>query len=251
MLSEDDKDKAKEILNLFESLKYLNENLDLKLHIDSDNELVFPVGYPGTIAEVETEVNWSKNHEHTDIYHDFCGQMAFITFSESGLKGSNEVHLKMCFSYAVTLMESCLCEMLKSVTMRYEKFRRNAMENVQELSSAKIKLSLLFDRDPKELIDNEIIRNLSNILYHDLMKVKRVYKAILEKDITTIENDAYKNASELMKVRHDIVHRNGKKATGEVIDITRDMVDSCIHNIMKFVEGVHNHINDAIVELKA
>lgn len=247
MSNKNENANAEELYKIIESLGYLNNSITF--NVVSSGESVFQDNRYSNVAEVEAEVNWSKNHQHTAIYHEFCGQMGFITFSEAGLIGGNDVHLKMCFSYAVTLMESCLCEMLKSVTMRYDQFKRNAMSNFNELSSEKIKVSELFDKDPKDVINSKIIEQLSHILYHDLRKVKRVYNDILGKDISTIENDAYKKASELMKMRHDIVHRNGKKMTGESIDITRDTVDSCIRNITLFVKGVHNYINDAIAEL--
>lgn len=247
MIDKNVNDKEKELFNIIESLCYLNNNI--RLSELQNTEFALSIGHQINMAEVEAEIKWSENHGHTAIYHDFCGQMAFITFSESGLNGGNEIHLKMSFSYAVTLMESCLCEMLKSVTMRYDQFKRNAVSKLPALTSDKIKLSDLFDRNPNELINSKVISYLSGVLYHDLFKVKSIYFDILRQDISKIENDAYKNASELMKIRHDIVHRNGKKMTGEAIDITRNTVDSCIRNLTLFVEGVHNYINDAIAEL--
>ena len=249
MSSEYSEEKAKEILKMFESLNYLNEHITQSTLKEDD--FVLSVGYQANLIEVEKEVNWSRKHEHTSIYNEFCGQLTYIVYSQPGLKGGEEIHLKMCFSYAVTLMESCLSEMLKSVTMRHEQFKRNAMSEVTELKNATVNLSDLFDKEPKELIDNEIIKYLSYILYHNLKKVKNVYKQILGKDISAIDGELFKKISDLTAVRHDIVHRNGKKATGELIEITPDVVDSCIQNISNFVDGVHYCINDAIEELDA
>lgn len=250
MLNENSENKAKELSDIFESLKYFNLSLkDLFSASDIAKHLASQIASQIDVEKTESEVEWSKRHEHTSIYHDFSAQLCYVTYSEPGLKGGEEVHLKMRFSYAITLMESCLSEMLKSVTMRYEQFKRNAVSKIPELKSSQVTLLDFFDKDPKELIDNKVMGHLSYILYHNLKKVKSVYEQILSKDISAVDDDLFKKVSDLTDVRHDIVHRNGKKATGELIEITPQMVDSCIHNITRFIAGVHDCINEAIEEL--
>lgn len=247
MYNEDKKKRAEEFLKAIDSLKNIQGNFDNSFSPFVSDYLN---GYFDAI-KTEHEVSWSKSHEHTSLYNDFSAQLTYVAYSESGLKGGEEVQLKMRFSYAVTLMESCLSEMLKSVTMRYEQFKRNAVSKIPELNNSPLKLLDLFDKSPKEIIDNKIMGYLSYILYHNLKKVKNVYEQILGKDISARNDELFKKISEFTEVRHDIVHRNGKKATGELINVTPEMVDSCIANIMRFVDGVHDCINEAIEELHA
>ncbi|WP_333715803.1 HEPN domain-containing protein [Pantoea eucrina] len=249
MLGEDKEKNAEELSNILTSLQYMNMSLNLD-RVISSSDIAKLSTWQFDNERMESEVKWSRNHEHTSIYHDFSAQLSYVTYSDSGLKGGEELYLKMRFSYAITLMESCLSEMLKSVTMRYEQFKRNAVSKIPELNSSHVKLLDFFDKDPKKLIDNKIMGHLSFILYHNLKKVKSVYEQILGKDISAVDDVLFKKVSDLTEVRHDIVHRNGKKTTGELIEVTPEMVDSCIYSITRFIDGVHNCINEAIRELE-
>lgn len=187
------------------------------------------------------EAKWSKRIKHRQVYSDFRSQLISLELAEINTQDS-DIHLKMRLSYAVTLMESCLSEMLKSVALQYENFRRNAVNNISEIKSAKINAALLLDKDPKEIIDSLIMGHLSYILYHNIDKVKKVYSQVLGDDFPEINEDVDKKIFEIMDLRHDIAHRNGKKISGEIIGLTPEMVSSCILIIRQFVEGVHNFI---------
>lgn len=194
------------------------------------------------------EANWSRENKYKKIYADFLSQLTLVA-ADGLTAGNSTIHLKMRFSYAVTLMESCLQEMLKSVTMQYEVFRRNAIINIEEIKSMKISAPVLLDKDPVDILDAAILGHLSRLLYHNMDKVKKVYPQILGEDFPIISESLNKVIPDLMNLRHDIVHRNGKNIDGEEIIISTEMVESGIRDIRNFVEGVYDFINQSIDKL--
>jgi len=208
----------------------------------SSNLLVLQSTDYGSLDSYLTDVIWSKQHRHTAIYGDFLDEIEALHMSEIRT-GNSSIYLKMRFSYAVTLMESCLSEMIKSVTMQHESFRRNAINNINDLKNLKINAATLLDKNPKDILDNAIMGHLSHIIYHHMDKVSKVYTDILGEDFPSIESDDNKNIRDLIVLRHDIVHRNGKNINGDKIHIDLAKVDSCIAQIRTFVKGVHGYID--------
>ncbi|MEL7718324.1 hypothetical protein, partial [Pantoea brenneri] len=196
----------------------------------------------GSLDSYLNDVEWSKKNRHTEIYDDFLEELESVRLSEMHT-GNGHIYLKMRFSYAVTLMESCLSEMLKSVTMQYEAFRRNAINEINDLKTLKISAPLLLDKNPKDILDNAIMGHLSHVLYHNMDKVSKVYTDIIGEKFPSVLNDDNKVIRDLMALRHDIVHRNGKKIGGEEIHIDISLVESCIAHIRIFVESVHEYLD--------
>ena len=191
------------------------------------------------------EENWSKEKSHGKTFANFLSEITSVQASEMKA-GNSEVYLKMRLSYAVTLMESCLGEMLKSVTMQHEQFRRNAIKNISLIGESKISARELLDNDPQKILDSKIIEHITRILYHNMDKVKKVYAQVLGDEFPKFKDGLNDKIAELMDLRHDIVHRNGKKIDGEKIEITPQMVSAYIGDIRTFVNSVHGFINQNI-----
>ena len=78
------------------------------------------------------------------------------------------------------------------------------------------------------------------MIYHDLPKVKVMYKDCLK--IT------FPDIAELMKaikIRHDMVHRNGKNKEGEEIEMSKSMVSDVITKVEIFVKAIDEEITKA------
>lgn len=244
-------DQDKRINALYEKLHNSNLIFDNSISLDDyfkiDKEELS--NFSIYLKKIQKDIDWLKRNKHTKIYSAFIKQLESVESFEIKI-GDTEIYSKMRFSYVVTLMESCLCEMLKSVTMQYDEFRRNAINNINDLKTLKVSAPILLDKNPKEILDSAIMTHLSHILYHNIDKVTKVYSDVLGGAFPVIGNNINKNVSELMALRHDIVHRNGMKVNGEKIDVTPETVASCILDIRTFVLGVHNFIMQSVEKLK-
>ncbi len=163
------------------------------------------------MEEYENE-KWLKQHPHTEIYKIAINLLEQI--KEEGKQSTSEVFIKMKIAYIVTIMENCLSEMIKSVVLSHNRYVENAIRNINELKAKNISLSELIN---KESNANKYVQEyLSDILYHRIQLVVEIYKAVLQPK--QYPRFPLKNINELMKLRHDIVHRNGKtKTTDEKI----------------------------------
>lgn len=92
----------------------------------------------------------------------------------------------------------------------------------------------------------KVQKKLTEILYHNLSKVRNKYKDILEINILQSEDDMrFFNTS--VDIRHDLVHRNGRKGTNSSVDefhnITLDMINELITRVDLLINEVEEQKN--------
>ena len=82
-------------------------------------------------------------------------------------------------------------------------------------------------------------KQLSGILYNNIPKVIRIFETVLDRrvGIDMAEVDA------ISRIRHDIVHRNGKTKDGEPIIIDEKHLLEAIATIEKFAADLQLMIN--------
>lgn len=79
---------------------------------------------------------------------------------------------------------------------------------------------------------------LNSILYHDLPKIKSIYKAYFKVDIGNI-----KELCRAVQIRHDIVHRNGKDKDGNELEITEEIVRKLLNDVNVMIQNIGNQLN--------
>lgn len=186
------------------------------------------------------EQQWLKLTSFTDIYDDMTNLLNEVKNKKQVYE--NETVIKMKIAYGVTIMESCLGEMIKSICMSNDKYIVSAVSKIDDLRDKKIPLKDLLDQNntPKQYVQ----QYLSSLLYHNIPKVIEVYKKILQPKGSVNINQ--RNIIKLMLLRHDIVHRNGKKTNGEHIRFESHHVDEYFSTIQEFLENIKNLAINAI-----
>jgi hypothetical protein len=69
--------------------------------------------------------------------------------------------------------------------------------------------------------------------YHNLIKVKEIYQSTFKIAFPDIEF-----LINYVKVRHDLVHRNGKTKQGEEVNIDKEVVSDLIEKTSIFVDEI-------------
>ncbi|MBE8232813.1 MAG: hypothetical protein HAW67_03695, partial [Endozoicomonadaceae bacterium] len=95
-----------------------------------------------------------------------------------------------------------------------------------------------------ENIETEVKKYLLSLMWHNLGKIKPIYKSTLNIDFP--EKDIITSIFQAIKIRHDLVHRNGKSTSGEEILITKEGIKKLIDDSSSFV----NHINNQLDSIK-
>ncbi|WKL82055.1 MULTISPECIES: hypothetical protein [Raoultella] len=186
------------------------------------------------------EQKWLEENPHTTIFDTSISLLKEI--EEEGKIHKNETFIKMQISYSITIMESCLSEMIKSVVASHEIYMSNAIKNIDELKGKNIPLSDLLNK--QNTPEKYVQEYLSGLLYHKISKIFEVYKAILQpgKRIHVDMSDVIK----LTRRRHDIVHRNGKTVNGDAILFEYKDLESTFSIVKRFLISMKEIISDAI-----
>ncbi|MHB55831.1 hypothetical protein EBN75_23350, partial [Salmonella enterica] len=85
---------------------------------------------------------------------------------------------------------------------------------------------------------------LSDILYHKILSVVEIYKAVLQPK--KYKGISLKDVLSLTKLRHDIVHRNGKSLNGEIHTFNSASLDAAFKTVNEFLTHMKDLISDAV-----
>ncbi|MDD7998251.1 HEPN/Toprim-associated domain-containing protein [Kosakonia radicincitans] len=153
----------------------------------------------------------------------------------------NLVLQRMCYSSIITAVEAYLSDIMKRAVQE-DSVRRRFVERYKPFQKdTKMDLSSLFITLDK--IDRLIAEALDSILYHDLEKVRGIFKDVLL--VSFPEKDrAFLNRA--VQLRHDIVHRNGRTTTGKAVSVAHQDVGQLDKVVRDFIVSVDSQILDGL-----
>ncbi|WP_323664545.1 hypothetical protein [Pectobacterium carotovorum] len=172
------------------------------------------------------------------IFLKFTSQINEL--KKSMVKDNSSLNLKMHYSFAVTLMESCLGDMLKHVILSESVFLINAIKNVKELSVKRV--SLLDVYEIEDLVNKSVLSTLSDYIYHNVEKIVPIYRCVLGVELPEDIKNKVGEMAKIVAIRHDIVHRNGFDKVGNEHNLTIESLNVAIKNIIDFVQSMHVYI---------
>lgn len=148
---------------------------------------------------------------------------------------------RLLYANVITSMETFLGETLKREVLRDENSLRKFVETYKPFKSVSMNLSDLYVK--KESMPTFVNTTLRELLYHDLRKIKPIYRDALGIDLGDV-TELYK----AVLVRHDLVHRNGKNHEGDDHTITEEMVRDLQIKVKALMESVNNQIEEKQTE---
>ncbi|EKM0371300.1 hypothetical protein ACN6UN_000198 [Cronobacter turicensis] len=175
------------------------------------------------------------------IFAIFSDQMSLLKSELSD--EPSELSLKMTYSYSVTLMETCLGDMVKSLVMSDEHYLKNAIANVSELKDQKIPLMEIFKNH--DIVKKTVLKTFSGYLYHKIEKIVPIYSSVLDEPTPDGVRDKMGNIIKIAKIRHDIVHRNGSDIDGNAVELNREVLMKAMNDIHSFVMSLRFSIDSA------
>ncbi len=143
---------------------------------------------------------------------------------------------KLIFSGGIACLEDYLSSTLIKEVIQDEVYFRNFVKTYKRINNRKFELGNIYDQ-----LDNlydVVKKELLDVIYHDLPKVRGMYKDSLGVIFPSIEI-LMKN----IQTRHDIVHRNGKTKEGKFISLKKENIELHLNEIKKFVTDIEKQIN--------
>ena len=146
----------------------------------------------------------------------------------------------MLYASAITALETYLCDAFQQNVINDNSCMKRLLETVPELKDRKIPLSELLDSgvEPRERVSEY----LSDIVWHNLAKVRLLYRHVLDVEFPIDSDPVYR----AIAVRHDLVHRNGRTKSGLLHRFTESQIADVFNAIEAFVGEVDGRLNRVV-----
>ena len=165
----------------------------------------------------------SRPYEPSDFLIEYRDGISQIT-SQTG----DQFHNKLYFSNVVSLMEKYLYDLfVHEITTDRSALIKLGMTN--KFKSESLKIPYLLHNN----IEDFIVNAVKNFVWHRLNDVDVFFKNVL-----SITFNINRKLLAQLKVRHDIVHRNGFDLEGSPVVISDQDLAECITTITAFIEDI-------------
>ena len=148
---------------------------------------------------------------------------------------SKEFLYRQLFAGTITSMEAFLSSTLIRAVLSSEENKRKFVEKYLPYREEKILFSDIYQR--MENMDATIQETLRSLMYHNLGKIKPIYKDVLDIDLGDI-----RDIMKAVQIRHDIVHRSGKDNDGNLHSISRDDVIKLVETVSSLMSRVSSKL---------
>lgn len=198
---------------------------------------IYNAMYGGEV-EVKDVDNIDVEEEYTEQEEDYENyvfdltpeKLSYVLDEIDTLSTSTKEYLyRQLYAGAITSMEAFLSSTLLKAVLNTQESKRKFVEKYLPYREEQISFSNIFEQMDK--IDTTIQETLRGLMYHNLGKIKPIYKDVLDVDLGEI-GDIMK----AVQIRHDIVHRSGKDKDGNVHRIEKE-------DVIKIVEAVSSLIS--------
>lgn len=207
------------------------------------NVTIYNAMYGGEV-EVEGVDNVSVDEEYAEDESDYENYVFDLTPEQISTVLdevdrlsvlSKEFLYRQLFAGTITSMEAFLSSTLIRAVLSSEENKRKFVEKYLPYRDEQISFSSIYQR--MEKMDVTIQDTLRSLMYHNLGKIKPIYKDVLDIDLGDI--------SEIMKavqIRHDIVHRSGIDNDGNLHSISRDDVIKLVESVSSLMSRVSSNL---------
>lgn len=148
---------------------------------------------------------------------------------------SKEILHRNLYANVISVMEAFLYNTLSSEVLSKDEIKRKFVETYEPFIESKFSLSQIYSK--YDSLDKIIFKELNKLLYHNLGKIKSIFKATLKIDIGDIDE-----LSKCVDIRHDIVHRNGIDKNGNKHLIDKSKVLQLIDLVGNLISTIENQL---------
>lgn len=225
--------------NNSDSMNYEEEEVVCDSCVHECNVTIYNAMYGGEV-EVEGVDNVSVEEEYAEDESDYENfvfdltpeQISTVLDEVDNLSVlSKEFLFRQLFAGTITSMEAFLSSILIRAVLSSEENKRKFVEKYHPYRDEQISFSSIYQR--MENMDATIQETLRGLMYHNLGKIKPIYKDVLDIDLGEI--------SDIMKavqIRHDIVHRSCKDKEGNLHSISREDVIKLVETVSSLMSRV-------------
>ena len=140
---------------------------------------------------------------------------------------------RLLFASVITAMETYLSDLFMSLVLPNDQRLGALLLHNKPFNTKKYTIAeaISFSGKKREMAEG----HLTEMTWHNLSRVSELYKSALG---INLEELVTSDLVSLVVIRHDIVHRNGRKKNGSAHQINDVSVRECIKEVKTFVEKV-------------
>jgi hypothetical protein len=140
--------------------------------------------------------------------------------------------LRMLYSSAITALETYLSDAFYQTVIKDELLVERLMLTTPEFAEKKYSLSEVVEW--KKQTKEKVSDHLFNIVWHNLAKVRCMYRDVLQVNFPDDASAVYV----AVVIRHDIVHRSGRTKVGKTHNLRESDVDKLFETLESFVTAI-------------
>ncbi|UBZ06377.1 hypothetical protein LDL76_13535 [Salegentibacter mishustinae] len=158
-------------------------------------------------------------------------------FDEYDFDRIDRYQKNLLFQGIITAMETYFSDVLYHLLEHNDEFLKRYI--ILE------KINLRYEVREIEIVDRisflkpKALDYLKSSSLHNVKTIKRIFKKVVEINFP----EDLKEINKLVKIRHDIVHRNGKTKNGKSIICTKQSIEKAINEITCFVDKIDEQIS--------
>ncbi|EJC7121665.1 hypothetical protein MZJ48_002852 [Vibrio parahaemolyticus] len=194
-------------------------------------------------SEDDEELEWYLNDATQSPYDLLNEQLNNIdTLLEVDVPESAQFSLfVMLHAHVVSAMEGYLAGVFIQYVTSSDELTRKLVETTPEFSQRKFTLQEIYEK--QSMLKTIVATYLKDLIFHDLKKVKPMYKAVLGhefKDISWL--------FEAVRVRHDCVHRAGYDKEGKKVDISKESIMALLDKVESLSTELDGTVEKLVIE---
>jgi len=145
---------------------------------------------------------------------------------------------RMLYASSITAMETYLSDTFHQQVLRNSNLTTLLLTTDPELRKRNYSITDVIDWH--ENAQGKAFEHLCDIVWHNLGKVRCMYRAVLEVKFPSDMDAVFK----AVIVRHDLVHRNGKTKDGSLHRLKQSSLESVFSKIEAFVSFVDEQVKE-------
>lgn len=197
--------------------------------------------------EQEAEYQWLQRQSFHKQYIEFSAELdrARVLLRDSVNGPHTQTTSKLIYAHSVTLLETMISTSVNALVLTDKAFLLNIARQIESIQKGK-KFSLVDIAEHPRGVEGVILKALSEITFHNPATIKTVLVALVGDGMKDLDVSVF---APISKVRHDIVHRNGKTVEDEPITLTPEQVYEAMNTIDDLASSISRKIFDALNDM--
>lgn len=175
----------------------------------------------------ETNTNYIQTFQN-----DVRGLRSLLQQAQPSSARVKQALLRMLYSSAITALETYLSDAFYQTVIKDESLLERLMLTTPEFTEKKYSLSEIVEW--KRQTNEKVSDYLFNIVWHNLAKVRCMYRDVLQVSFPESASAVYV----AVVIRHDIVHRSGRTKGGNTHNLRESDVENLFETLESFVAAI-------------